>query len=254
VVDVPGTADWAWRPEVALPLVIMSGAFAIGHWRLARRAPPAVAAWRAAAAGAGMASIVIALLSPLDGLAQTLFAAHMVQHLLLIAVAAPCLLLAQPFPALLWGLPKPLRARVGRLVGRGRLLRRVLLALTAMPVAWFIHVLMLWLWHLPVAYEAALADRLVHDVEHIVFFGSAIVFWWPLIGPSPRLRTPAPRAIRIVYLVLAAFQSALLGILLTMSPRPLYARYATTSALWGLTPAEDQALGGVVMWGLGGSD
>jgi cytochrome c oxidase assembly factor CtaG len=177
----------------------------------------------------------------------------MVQHLLLIMVAAPACLLAHPLPALLWGLPGPLRAAVGRLLRRDAPARRAWRGLTAVPVAWFLHVGVVWLWHLPVAYDAAVGNRILHDLEHLAFFGSAVVFWWPLVNPPPRLRPPAPYGLRIAYLLLAAFQSALLGLLLAMSPWPLYASYTDTPARWGLTPEDDQRLGGLIMWGLGGA-
>jgi len=234
---------WSARPEVAAPLLIVAGAYAVGWWRISHRGVP-VSAWRVAAAGAGLLALAAALLSPLDGLAHALFSAHMLQHLLLVAVAAPLLLLADPFAALLWGLPAPLRVRAGRLLRPGTLLRRLWRGLTVMPVAWLAHILVIWLWHLPVAYDAAVADRLLHDLEHLAFFASALLFWWPIVQPAPRVRARTGYGARVVYLVLAAFQTALLGLLLTLSPQAWYRSYAST---------EDQSLGGVVMWGVGGA-
>ena len=157
------TSAWDARPEVAATLVLVAGAYAIGWSRLARRGEP-VSRWRLAAAGAGVLSLAVALLSPLDRMAHASFAVHMVQHLLLIAVAAPLLLLADPFAALLWVLPSPLRAAAGRLLRPALLLRRLGLRLTALPVAWLVGALVVWLWHLPIAYDAAVGDRVIHDV------------------------------------------------------------------------------------------
>jgi putative membrane protein len=243
----------AWRPEVALPLLLLAGAYALGQWRLARRAPRTVVPWRIASWAAGVLGVGTALLSPLDALADALFSAHMVQHLLLMLVAAPAFLLARPFPALLWALPARLRAGAGRLLAPGARLRALWRALTGPMTAWCLYALVLWLWHLPAAYEAALGARWLHDVEHLAFFGSALLFWWPVVAPSPRVRPPAPHVARVVYLVLAAFQSGLLGLLLTVSPWALYPSYGETAGLWGFTPEEDQAMGGVVMWGVGGA-
>jgi putative membrane protein len=236
-------ADWSARPEVAAPVVLVAGLYAIGWWRLSRRGA-SVSPWRVAAAGAGLLALAVALLSPLDGLAHALFSAHMLQHLLLVAVAAPLLLLADPFAALLWGFPAPLRALAGRLLRPRARLHRLWWGLTAMPVAWLVHILVIWLWHLPVAYDAAVADRLLHDLEHLAFFGSAVLFWWPIVQPAPRVRARPVYGARVVYLVLAAVQTGLLGLLLTLSPEAWYRSYAST---------EDQSLGGVVMWGLGGA-
>jgi cytochrome c oxidase assembly factor CtaG len=242
-VSLLSAETWSARPEVAAPLILVAGFYAIGWWRLSSRGA-AVSPWRVTAAGAGFLALAVALLSPLDGLAHALFSAHMLQHLLLVSAAAPLLLLADPFSALLWGLPAPLRALAGRLLRPRARLRRLWWGLTAMPVAWLVHVLVIWLWHLPTAYDAAVADRLLHDLEHLAFFGSALLFWWPIVQPAPRVRVPPVYSLRVIYLVLAAVQTGLLGLLLMLSPRTWYRSYASP---------EDQALGGVVMWGAGGA-
>ncbi|HSF04574.1 MAG TPA: cytochrome c oxidase assembly protein [Methylomirabilota bacterium] len=242
-VSVLDIETWSARPEVAAPLILVAGLYAVGWWRLSGRGG-SVSPWRIGAAGVGLLALAVALLSPLDGLAHALFSAHMLQHLLLVSVAAPLLLLADPFAALLWGLPAPLRALAGRLLRPRAPLRRLWWALTAMPVAWLVHVLVIWLWHLPVAYDAAVADRLLHDLEHLAFFGSALLFWWSIAQPAPRVRARPVYSLRVIYLVLAAVQTGLLGLLLTLSPQTWYRSYASP---------EDQALGGMVMWGAGGA-
>jgi cytochrome c oxidase assembly factor CtaG len=244
---------WIWRPEILLPLLVLAGGYGLGQWRLARRASGTFVPWRSASWIVGLLGIAAALLSPLDLLAGTLFSAHMVQHLLLMLVAAPALLLASPFPALLWALPAGPRAAVGSLLAPGARLRRLWSALTSPAAAWLLYALVLWLWHLPAAYEAALASRLVHDLEHLAFFASALLFWWPIVAPAPRVRPPAPHGLRVVYLVLAAFQSGLLGLLLTLSPWALYPSYTRAARVWGVTAEADQALGGAIMWGAGGA-
>ena len=234
---------WSARPEVAAPLLIAGGVYAVGWWRLRRRGG-AVSGWRVAASGGGLLSVFVALSPALDQLAHSSFVAHMVQHLLLIVGAAPLLLLADPFAALFWALPAPLRVGAGRLLRPGTPLRRLWRGLTAMSVAWLVHVAALWLWHLPIAYDAAVADRAVHDIEHLVFFATAVLFWWPIVQPAPRFQAPTDYGARVVYLVLAAMQGALLGLLLAMSPQTWYRAYAS---------ANDQSFGGLVMWALGGA-
>jgi putative membrane protein len=234
---------WIIRPEIAAPLLIAAGAYAVGWWRLRRRGA-AVSGWRVAASAGGLLSALVALSTPLDRLAHASFAAHMTQHLLLIAGAAPLLLLADPFAALCWSLPVPIRAGAGRLLRSGTALRGLWRGLTVASVAWLVHVAAVWLWHLPSAYDAAVADRVIHDAEHLVFFATAVMFWWPIVNPAPRFRAPTGYGIRVVYLVLAALQGALLGLLLAMSRETWYRAYPN---------AEDQSLGGLVMWGIGGA-
>lgn len=248
---------WAFagtrRPEILLLLLLLGTAYAAGWWRLTRRARPLVVWWRPALTLVGLGSLALALLSPLEALAHRRFVAHMVQHMLLIAVAAPALLLSDPFAALVWALPAGARILVGRLLVRGAPARRVWQILTRMPVAWCSYAAVLWLWHLPWAYESALGHRVVHDLEHLAFFASAILFWWPVVGPAPHFGRSAHPGLRVVYLVTGALQSAALGLLIAASPVVLYASYTARPEPATLSPLDDQALGGVVMWGFGGA-
>lgn len=246
-----GDLSWNLRPEVVLPLLVAAGLYAVGCWRLSHRASTPIARTRVGLALGGLLAIAFALVSPLDAHADRLFVAHMVQHMLLITVAAPALLLADPFPIVVWALPGVIRVRAGRWCTRASPFGRAWASVTAMPVTWIGFALVLWSWHVPVAYDAALADRFVHDVEHVTFFMGAVLFWWPVIHPAPRFRRPVPHALRIVYLVLGAFQTAALGLLLTLAPVVLYRSYAAVQPE-ALDALDDQVWGGTVMWGLGG--
>jgi putative membrane protein len=235
----------AWRAEIALPLAALAIIYLVGWTRLARRSParcrPRLMARLALALG-GVTAVAIALLG-LHAAAHESFAAHMIQHLLLITVAIPALLLADPLSAAMWAFPAAARHTARRALIASSRLRRAWGALTRMPVAWTLHAAALWLWHIPVAYDAALASGPLHDVEHLVFAATAVVFWWPVIDPAPRARPAPPLSWRVVYLVLGAFQSAALGVFLLASPQPLYE--------YGVV--DDQALGGVLMWAVGGA-
>jgi putative membrane protein len=247
-----GDLSWSLRPEVVLALLALAGLYVLGHSRLTRRAPPSIAARRPVLVLVGLAALVVALISPLDGLADTLFVAHMVQHMLLIMVAAPALLLADPFPIIVWALPVAARLRVRGWITRTSVLGRLWWTATAMPLAWIVAGCILWGWHAPRAYDAALSSRWLHDLEHASFFVGAVVFWWPVIHPAPRFRRAPPFPLRVVYLVLSAFQTAALGLVLTLAPAVLYRSYASVARPGGLDALEDQMWGGVVMWGLGG--
>ena len=243
------------RVEVLLPLLTLAALYGAGWLRLAHRSPRIE--WSAIArlglACGGLVTIALALLSPLDALAHRRFSAHMAQHMLLTMVAAPALLLADPFPMVLWGLPARARASAATLFATDAHVRRVWRFLTRTPIAWLVYALTMWLWHLPPAYDAAFADPLLHDVQHVTFLLSAVLFWWPVIDPAPRGSDALHPGWRIAYLVLAAFQGSALGLLLALSPSVLYASYAFGPAAPGTTALEDQAWGGVVMWAAGGA-
>ncbi len=244
---------WSWRLEIMLPLLIVGVVYTIGWWRMAQSSASRLPPWRLTLALGGLMSIALALVSPLASLAQALFLAHMIQHMFLLMVSPLFLLLADPFPEILWGLPRTVRLGLGHLLVSGAPLRTALQRLTWAPAAWLISAGALWMWHLPAVYEAALRNDLFHDLEHGVFFWAGVLFWWPVINPAPHVRGQIPYRLRIVYLILGAFQMALLGLLLTMSPLVLYSSYTSTAPVWGLSPLEDQAWGGVIMWGLGGA-
>jgi hypothetical protein len=177
---------------------------------------------------------------------------HMTQHVLLTMLAPPLLLLANPLPVMLWGLPTRLRHRLGGLLTRQALLRRVLWAWTRLPVAWLLYVSTLWGWYHPVAYQAALRHELVHDVEHLMFFGTGVLFWWPVINPAPRLQGHIAYGWRMLYVFLAAGQNTLLAALLSLTERVLYPYYLDVPRVWGLPAIDDQAIGGAIMWVVGG--
>jgi cytochrome c oxidase assembly factor CtaG len=243
---------WHWYPTVGLSLMGLAAVYTVGWWRLRRRGHARAAGlWRLAAYLTGLASVALALLSPVDHLAEVLFTAHMIQHQLLLMVGAPLVLLGNPLPFVLWGVPRGLRLAIGATLVRQGVLRRALSTLTWMPVAGILYAATLWGWHVPAAYEAALGSEWMHDLEHLAFFGTAVLFWWPVIAPAPRFEAPRGGlyyGLRIGYLVLAAAQNTLLGALIGLTERVLYPSYATAPRLFGLTALDDQALGGGIMW------
>lgn len=250
--DLPESPGWGppWevRPEVLGPLFVLATMLVVGWWRLGLRAPAVARPWRLVTALVAVAVLAGAVLSPLHSLGHVLLTAHMIQHGLLVAVAAPALLLAQPFPLLLWALPAGPRRRLGRLAAPGRAVQSLGRWLMSPVRAWLLHVTVLWAWHSPALYDAALRHRLLHDLEHLSFFVTAVLFWWPVLSPAPRWRPPPPPAAQVVYLVLGAFQGSLLALLIGMSPRPLYPTYASAERPWGWSPLDDQRWAGVVMW------
>jgi len=196
----------------------------------------------------GVIILLIALVSPLDALSDTyLFSAHMVQHLLLLLVVPPLLLL---------GIPEPLarQALKNHIIGSSeRILRKPLLA-------WLLGIGTIWVWHLPLLYNATLANENIHTLEHLSFLVTGTIFWWPVISPLPDHRLSAKG--RAPYLLAAEAANDILGMLLTYANPAIYPAYLhpvdTLGILqlirvgWKLTPAADQQLGGLIMWFPGG--
>lgn len=235
---------WSFDPGILLPLVVAAALYVIGLRRLWRLgAGRGIRRWEAAAFGAGWLTLVIALLSPLHPLGEVLFSAHMVQHELLMVVAAPLLVLGRPVVPWLHALPMQLRRRLGAAT-RGVTWKTVWKASTGAGVAWIVQALVLWIWHLPSLFDAAVHSDAIHAMQHVCFLGASLLFWWALLRGS---RTHARRTVALVCLFTTAMHSTLLGMLLATAPAPWYSAYAT-QLQWGITPLEDQQLAGLIMW------
>ncbi|MGA7625156.1 MAG: cytochrome c oxidase assembly protein [Candidatus Acidiferrales bacterium] len=227
---------WDWEPSV----IVGCAALTLVYFLALRFKFPKVACCFVA----GIIILLLALVSPLGTLGDTyLFSAHMLQHMLLILVVPPLLLLGVP-----GGLAKKLLQYP--LVGT---LEHVL----SKPVlAWTIGVGTMWIWHWPPLYNAALANQPVHVVEHLMFLVSAVIFWWPVLNPIEDTRLAPVRA--VIYVFGACIAHTVLAILLTFAPLGLYPAYLhpadTLDILplirdrWGLTPLTDQQWGGLLMW------
>ena len=204
--------------------------------------------WRTLCFFAGLAAIVVALASGIEVLADELFSMHMLQHMLLTAVAAPLLMLGAPVRPLLRGLPGVLRAAIVRPLAATAWLRAVLHLLRHPLVAALVYVGGLYLWHWPALYDAAVELEALHVLEHAHFFLGALLFWSVVIDPEP-FKGTLPYPARIVYLLLAgAAQNTLLGGLLSFSTRPFYAHYVESAARHGVDAVTDQRIGGAIMW------
>jgi putative membrane protein len=230
------------EPSALIGLAVVAAIYARGVRRVWARAGRGrgIRPWQAATFAGGVLGLLVALESPIDQISSDLFAMHMLQHLLLILLAAPLLVLSAPLAALMWGLPKDVRHSAA-------VLARCWPAMLGRPaVAFSLHVLALWAWHVPALYEAAEADRLLHVIEHACFLGTGMLFW------SALLQHRAASGAAVLYVFGMAIQSTALGALLTFARAPWYSSHLTTTAAWGLSPLEDQQLAGLIMWVPGG--
>ena len=241
----PVTLTWTFEPWVLALLAASLMLYAAGLRRLWGQAGAGrgIRGAHAAAFGAGWLAVALALVSPLDGLGARLFSAHMVQHELLMAVAAPLLVIGRPLAVWTWALPPPARRLAGRWT-RQPVLARAWATLTDPMVAWALHGVVLWGWHVPAMFEWALRSDGMHTLQHSSFLLSALLFWWsPLAGASR-----VGRGASMFYLFSTMVHTGALGALLTFSPTVWYPSYGDTAASLGVDPVEDQQLGGLVMW------
>ena len=235
--------------KTLLSLVLAAAATTyVRGWRRLRAAGYPPPFWRPASYALGVVFVAAALLSPLDELATERFSAHMAQHLLLTMMAAPLLLLGNPLPVVLWGLPPGPRRWLAAPFRRAAWPRSALSAMTFWPAAGLLHVAAIWVWHVPWLYDAAAEHELVHALEHVIFFGTALLFWWPIIRPAPRLAPRLHPGLQIVYLIAATAQSTALGMLLAVPERAFYPHYARVAATLGINAVDDQMVGGGLMW------
>jgi cytochrome c oxidase assembly factor CtaG len=239
---------WEWDPFVAAPLAISALLYLGGLFSLWRRAGigRGVAPWQAVSFLAGWLTLAAALVSPLHAYAEHLFLAHMIEHEMLMAVAAPLLAVSRPLGVFLHALPRDLRVGLIAL-GRMRAVEELWKWLTTPFVATFLHAIAIWVWHLPVLLDGTLQSEFLHRMQHLSFLITALFFWWAILSrPRPNY------GIGALHLFVTMIHTGLLGALLTLAPHVAYPLQTRDAPLFGLTPLEDQQLAGLFMWIPGG--
>ena len=228
--------QWNWEPSILIGTVVIVGLYlyALGPLRKKYHLAERVNKWQAFSFLLGLSVMFLALVSPLDELGDSyLFSAHMVQHMFLTIVGPPLLLLGTPG----WLIEPLLRKSI---------VFRIARILTFPALAFFMYNFDFWLWHVPPLYNATLENQSIHILEHVTFIVFGVIYWWPVFSPSallPRLSIGG----QVLYLFLSGMPTVALGAGLTFFP-PLYAPYLAAPRIWGLTPATDQQLGGLIMW------
>jgi putative membrane protein len=233
---------WSFEPGVVIPLIVVGAVYARGAYVMRVRSSHAPRATAIAAFAGGWATLVVGLVSPVDGISEQLFSMHMVQHELLMALAAPLLVASRPGPALVWAFGSGSRPVLVRLL-RAPLVRRTWRALTQPFTAWLVQTVVIWLWHAPPLFEAALHSDLIHAIQHLAFLGSAVAFWWSIMHGRREAR-----GLAIVSLFTTAVHTGVLGALMTFARSPWYPAYGAGPEAWGLTLIGDQQLAGLIMW------
>lgn len=235
--------SWTWDPWIVMPLTMLGLAYLAGCILLRFRTTAngrAIRRYQALAFFSGWLTLSGALVSPLHWLGEHLFTFHMIEHEILMAVSAPLLVLSRPIGTLLWSLPRRSRVSVGRW------LRRPTVSLlwhwlSSGRNATLIHGLAIWAWHAPVLFDAAVGNVVLHRLQHLSFLVTAILFWWSVLCRSNA-------GVAAWHLFITMLHTSVLGALMALAPRVLYAAQTAAAAEWGLTPLEDQQLAGIIMW------
>ncbi len=229
---------WSFDPGIVIPLALSAILYLRGA-RISR----GIATTQQAFFWIGWTVLALSLVSPLHPLGEVLFSAHMAQHEILMLVAAPLLVLSRPLVAFLWGMPFSWRRDLGAW-SKTRSVQKTWAALTAPIVAWWIHAVALWAWHAPSLFQATIGNAWVHAAQHASFLGSALLFWWALFYANGE----KSYGTGVFYVFTTAIHTGILGALLTFARAVWYPEYAGTAPVWGLTPIEDQQIGGLIMW------
>lgn len=232
---MPADLSWTIDPGPILLIGVLAGLY-VPRWLGVRRESGARAApaWRLASWLTGLLLLAAALISPVDALAEQAFVFHMVQHVLLLDLVPICLML---------GLTKIILRPLTR---RLRAFERAIGPLAHPAFAVVLYVAAMWAWHVPAAYDAALEHSAVHVLEHVAFLSVGVLYWWHLLSPiRSRFRTGVMGP--LVYMLSTKLGVGLLGIALTFAPDPLYPYYEQREQILGLTPLDDQQLGGEIM-------
>ncbi len=235
------SVSWTFDPWIVTPLIAFGALYVAGTLILSRRRKHSRGrSWHAALCCAGWLSLAGSLVSPLHWLGEHLFTFHMIEHEIIMAVAAPLLVLANPVGTLLWSLPRRLRVIAGRAM-RHRIVNSIWRWLSEGSRATMIHGIAIWAWHAPALFDAAVTDVVIHRLQHLSFFLTAVLFWWSVFR-----RSETGAAAWHVFITM--LHTSALGALMALAPRVLYSAQTATSLAWGLTPLEDQQLAGIIMW------
>jgi len=243
-------AEWSLPWLLTATILACSAVYLRGWFAIRKTRSVLFPEWRLYSFLLGLFTLWIAIASPIDGFADALLSAHMMQHLLLMSAVPPLVLLGSPVVPFLRGLPRPFVKRVLGPLFRFQPLLRVGRFLTKPVVAWLAMNLTFLLWHAPAAYDSALDNEQVHRVEHICFLTTSLMFWWPVIQPWPARHHNFGWGM-LLYLISADFVNTALSAFLAFCDRPVYSYYLTAPNPFQVNPVSDQMVGAVVMWVLG---
>ncbi|MGB7548082.1 MAG: cytochrome c oxidase assembly protein [Terracidiphilus sp.] len=242
--------DWSLPVWLTWATALTALVYLRGWWVLRRTRRAQFSAWRLLSFMAGLAILWGAIGSPFDSFADVLLSAHMVEHLVLMSVVPPLVMLGLPVVPLLRGLPVMLRKPIAGPLLRFKPLRRLVHWLLRPAVAWLAMNFAFLAWHVPSAYDLALENETWHDIEHLCILFTSLLFWWCVIRPWPAARRRHEWSI-LIYLVGADLMMTALSAFLAFCNRAVYPYYIEHPNPFQIAPLPDQILGAIIMWVVG---
>jgi putative membrane protein len=242
--------EWSLPIWLTLSIALTAMIYSRGWLAIRRTRPEQFTPLRIASFVSGLMILWLAIGSPMDGFADALLSAHMVEHLLLMSVVPPLLLWGLPIVPLLRGLPKPFRRYVVGPLWKMPILRSLGRWIVMPLFAWLAMNVTYLAWHVPAAYDFALENETWHDIEHLCFLGTSILFWWCILRPWPANRVRERWGI-LIFLITADIVNSLISAFLAFCGRPVYSFYVDHPNAFNLSPLEDQVLGASIMWVIG---
>ena len=242
--------SWSIPPAATFAIALSAVIYLRGWWLLRRAGSPNILPWRAVTFLLGLLSLWIALASPMDVFNSFVLTAHMLQHMMLMIVVPPLLLLGAPLVPMVRGLPIFAAREFAGPFLNWSVAKRVGTAITNPVFALLLMGVTMFAWHTPVLYELALRSSAWHQTEHACFLFASLIFWWPVVQPWPS-RAQWPRWAMVPYLLIADLQNTALCAILAFSDHALYPSYSAVPRLFGFSALEDQVAAGATMWVVG---
>ncbi len=242
-----GLDTWSLPISVTIVLIVVALVYLRGWHQLRNSLPHVLPAWRLGAFMAGLFSLWAAVGSPLAVLDHQLLTGHMVQHLLLMTVAAPLILMGAPVITLVYALPQRFVPIVLRPLPRCPPVHWIGRIVTQPVFCWLASTAAVIGWHIPALFALGMRSEGWHAIEHASFLAAGLLFWWPVIQPWPTLAN-WPRWGIPLYLFLAALPCDALSAFLTFCNRVVYPHYLSTHRLFDISPLGDQECAGALMW------
>jgi putative membrane protein len=249
--SVPGSEAFSWyewpvTPGITL-MTVLTVTFYLNGIRRRASGQVTVSAWQCASFLLGVLAVYLSIQSPVDVLAERMFYIHQIQHILLRALGPILIILGTPLPAMVRGIPSPLKGMTLTPIVRNTPVQKLYAFLIHPAVATFMYIAVLYIWQIPSLHNLALEDRAVHDAMHISLLVTGLFFWWLMLDPRPS-QVHLSLGARIVLVAATIVPNSILGAVILFYTKVLYTGYDQLQGVWDISPITDQQIGGLIMW------